>query len=396
MLQCKEKVIPVKQLNHVQKRMLLLLLLLASIAIVATIYFFHVSDTQASQPLLTFIKQREVEYGTDCQAEQFIAEADGTLQEMPTIHTQQLGKQKLIYKIKKGTMLKEYPLVINIRDTQAPIIKLKQEKVIIHVDETFTLMNNLTAVQDPVDGKLQYQKNGKEPEKGYYTIKGEVDSSTAGLSTVEVWAKDRNGNITKKAFHVEVLNDDKKTATEHKKPQEKTPQQPKASKPQPTYIKGILLVNRQHPLPKTFGGSNAKANAALQKLQQAAAEKGYAMELISGYRSYEYQKELYANYVKRDGQAAADRYSAKPGTSEHQSGLAFDVGAIDEAFQDTKSGKWLAKHCATYGFILRYPKGKEAITGYMYEPWHIRYVGEEPAKAIMEQHLTLEEYLGAI
>ena len=93
-------------------------------------------------------------------------------------------------------------------------------------------------------------------------------------------------------------------------------------------------------------------------------------------------------------QAAADRYSARPGHSEHQSGLAMDVGAIDNNYGQTPAGQWLNAHCAEYGFILRYPQGKESITGYMYEPWHIRYVGSAAAEAIMANGLTLEEYLG--
>ena len=116
--------------------------------------------------------------------------------------------------------------------------------------------------------------------------------------------------------------------------------------------------------------------------------------MISGYRSYDYQAQLYNGYVARDGKEAADRYSAQPGKSEHQTGLAFDVGSIDNNYGETAAGRWLAAHCADYGFILRYPPGKEHITGYMYEPWHIRYVGASTARAIMSSGLTLEEYLG--
>ena len=118
------------------------------------------------------------------------------------------------------------------------------------------------------------------------------------------------------------------------------------------------------------------------------------MPLLSGYRSYDYQKSLYENYVARDGEEAANRYSAKPGTSEHQTGLAFDVGEMSWTYGETAAGQWLVNHCAEYGFILRYLPGKEDITGYMYEPWHIRYVGVEHAAAIMSQGITLEEYLG--
>ena len=93
-------------------------------------------------------------------------------------------------------------------------------------------------------------------------------------------------------------------------------------------------------------------------------------------------------------QAEADTFSARPGTSEHQTGLAMDVGWIDDSYGDTPSGKWLAANCYKYGFIIRYPKNKESITGYKYEPWHIRYLGTDIAKDVYDSGLCLEEYLG--
>ena len=112
--------------------------------------------------------------------------------------------------------------------------------------------------------------------------------------------------------------------------------------------------------------------------------------------SYAYQASLYNSYVAQDGQELADTYSARPGHSEHQSGLAFDIGALDNGYGNTPGGRWLNAHCADYGFILRYPAGKESITGYQYEPWHVRYVGKEIASRIMSQGITLEEYLGDV
>lgn len=164
--------------------------------------------------------------------------------------------------------------------------------------------------------------------------------------------------------------------------------------PGPTYIKGILIVNKKYSLPSNFGsGEDATAMAALKKLQAAASSSGYNIPFLSGYRSYSYQQTLYNNYYKKDG-ALADVYSARPGHSEHQTGLGFDVGKIDNNYGETAAGKWLVNNCAKYGFILRYPKDKEYITGYQYEPWHIRYVGVEHATIIMQKGITLEEYLG--
>ena len=118
--------------------------------------------------------------------------------------------------------------------------------------------------------------------------------------------------------------------------------------------------------------------------------------IASGYRSYWDQKSIYNNYVSRDGQANADTYSARPGHSEHQTGLAFDLNSIDDSFSNTYEGQWVHDNCYRFGLILRYPKGKESITGYMYESWHMRYVGVELATKLYNDGdwITLEEYYG--
>ncbi|GFI55891.1 putative carboxypeptidase YodJ [Clostridiales bacterium] len=161
-----------------------------------------------------------------------------------------------------------------------------------------------------------------------------------------------------------------------------------------TYINGVLVVNKTYSLPSNYNpGVDDEANAALQKMFSAAKADGITLEIVSGFRSYDRQTQLYNNYVSRDGVAAADRYSARAGHSEHQTGLAFDLNSLEESFGETKEGKWLKEHCHEYGFIIRYPKEKEEITGYMYEPWHVRYLGEAVAKSVTESGLCLEEYL---
>lgn len=162
-----------------------------------------------------------------------------------------------------------------------------------------------------------------------------------------------------------------------------------------TYINGIMLVNKKYSIPQNYApGLQNIAYSAFLDLKKDAAVAGFNIELLSGYRSYETQERLYNNYVATYGQAEADTFSAKPGTSEHQTGLAMDVGWIDDAYGDTPSGKWLAENCYKYGFIIRYPKNKESITGYKYEPWHIRYLGTDIAKDVYNSGLCLEEYLG--
>ena len=163
-----------------------------------------------------------------------------------------------------------------------------------------------------------------------------------------------------------------------------------------TYVDGILIANKTYSLPADYapGGLTAECQAALDALSAGAAADGLSIYPISTYRSYDYQAGLYERYAARDGYAEADRYSARPGHSEHQTGLAVDVNSLDYDFAYTPEGIWLAAHCAEYGFILRYPEGKEAVTGYRYEPWHIRYLGTETAQKVKDSGLTLEEYLG--
>ena len=128
--------------------------------------------------------------------------------------------------------------------------------------------------------------------------------------------------------------------------------------------------------------------------EKAAAAQGLNIYISSGYRSYSRQQTLYNNYVKSDGKALADTYSSRPGYSEHQTGLCFDLNTIDDSFGNTKESAWLEQHAQEYGFIIRFPKGKDAQTGYQYEPWHLRYLGIDMATKVYNSGLSLEEYLG--
>ena len=162
-----------------------------------------------------------------------------------------------------------------------------------------------------------------------------------------------------------------------------------------TYIDGILIANKTYSLPSTYApGEDATAVAALNKMFAAAKAEGVNLFTVSSYRSYQTQQTLYNNYVARDGVAAADRYSARAGHSEHQTGLAFDLNSLEQSWGETKEGKWLAANCHKYGFIIRYPKDKENVTGYMYEPWHVRYLGVDTATKVYNSGKCLEEYLG--
>ena len=175
-------------------------------------------------------------------------------------------------------------------------------------------------------------------------------------------------------------------------------------------IDGILIVNKSYPLPKgyvpknTYNDATGKrycsdcidkdAYSEYKQMKADATALGLNIWIQSGYRSYELQETLYNNYVNRDGKLAADTYSARPGYSEHQTGLAFDLNSISDDFQYTNEGKWVSENAWKYGFILRYPKSKESITGYKYESWHLRYVGKDLASKLYNNGdwITLEEY----
>ncbi|MDE5584496.1 MAG: M15 family metallopeptidase [Ruminococcus sp.] len=169
-----------------------------------------------------------------------------------------------------------------------------------------------------------------------------------------------------------------------------------------TYIDGVLIANKSYSLPSDFNPDlDQTCLNQFYKLQNDASMEGLNIYLSSGFRSYDTQDYIYNDYVARDGQEKADTYSARPGYSEHQSGLAIDVNQIDDTFIGTPEAVWLEEHCWEYGFILRYPQSKQHITGYKYESWHIRYVGTDmsykihsKAMEMGDPYLTLEEYFG--
>ena len=167
------------------------------------------------------------------------------------------------------------------------------------------------------------------------------------------------------------------------------------------------LVNKHHLLSADYapqveslgagygsGSLRPQAAAAFRAMADAARADGVSLRSVSAYRSYARQESTYNRWLSQDSQASVDTYSARPGASEHQTGLALDINAasLKARFEDTPAYAWLTEHCAEYGFVLRYPQGKERITGYQFEPWHYRYVGVEIARACMDQGLTLEEY----
>lgn len=181
-----------------------------------------------------------------------------------------------------------------------------------------------------------------------------------------------------------------------------------------TFVNGILIVNKTYSLPSNYAPSGAnnkdvcvnclttETMSAFNEMNTVAISEGINLEIRSGYRSYSNQSILYNNYVSRDGKAKADTFSARPGHSEHQTGLAFDACAsnlsrdkcVNSSFDNTEPARWLDKNCYKFGFIIRYPNGKTNYTGYKYESWHLRYVGKDLAEKLYNNGdwISLEEY----
>lgn len=166
-------------------------------------------------------------------------------------------------------------------------------------------------------------------------------------------------------------------------------------------MEGTLIANKEFGLPETYDpGLKTEVSIQFEKMKADVESEGMTIDIGSGYRSYEYQLGVIERNIAAVGEEETMRSVAPAGKSEHQTGLAIDIindepeTNIDESFKDTDEGIWLAANSYKYGFILRYPQGKEEITGYMYEPWHFRYVGEELAAKIFDSGLTLEEYFG--
>ena len=181
----------------------------------------------------------------------------------------------------------------------------------------------------------------------------------------------------------------------------------------------LVLVNKERPLPAGYEPSDLvepnvpfsfdekhekrlmrkEAARALEELFAASQKNGLSLYAVSGYRSYDRQKAIFAYNASKYGEAKANQFSARPGESEHQTGLAMDVSSpavqfdLVEAFGATPEGRWLAENAAQFGFIIRYPKDKTHITQYQYEPWHLRYVGKKAAQEMAARNLTLEEYV---
>lgn len=282
----------------------------------------------------------------------------------------------------------EIEVTLIVKDTTPPVIKGIKNIEMLAYNEKANMLENISA-----------SDNSGEIVK--VTVEGKYNTEKPGEYTLYYTAKDSSGNIAKEKFVLTVKEN-------------KNVKISKTSKGNTiknyygiTYIDDVIVVNKTYNLPSTFAPNNLSTlngyikvvdyvKDAFNKLKSDATSLGLNIYASSGYRSYSNQEYIYNRYVKADGQEKADTYSARAGHSEHQTGLAIDLNTIDSSFENTSESNWLKENCHNYGFIIRYPKGKSDITGYKYEPWHIRYVGVDLATKLYNNGnwITMEEYYG--
>ena len=371
-----------------KKRIVLLLLIIISLVIIFLTITNNKNNNNENNTIKLDIILKEnlkTEINNEIKISDFISKINtGKLVSKDTIiDTSKLGVKNIDIEILYNKLLYNYSFNIEIVDTTNPIIESKEE-LSTYIGKEIDLLKDIS-VND----------NSKEDIKP--TIEGIYDFNKVGTYNLKYVAIDSSNNKTTKEFILKVM-EEPKTNNNNNSTNSKTSKGYEIKIINGvTYVDGVLIANKTYSLPSTFGNGLTKETiTAFNNMKADASVIGLSLINSSGYRSYYDQKYIYNNYVKRDGQENADRYSARPGHSEHQTGLAFDLNSIDMSFDNTPESNWVKNNCFKYGLIIRYPKEKEYITGYMYEPWHLRYVGIELATKLYNKGnwITLEEYFG--
>lgn len=306
-------------------------------------------------------------------------------------------KDKEIFILKKRVKVNDKYITFNTNDMYddyfITYVKAKSISSSNNINMTVGDKRNLNIKINPSNATSNDLKY--EYDKKIISINGDVVTALKkGETTIKITMKSED--ITKE-IKIKVKEKEKETIKEEKKEEVEENSNKLEVIDGITYVDGIMIVNKTYSLPSSYnpGGLTDEFMDAFYEMQAAASLDNIYLFVASGFRDYDYQVELYNAYVERDGKEAADTYSARPGYSEHQTGLAADINAADDSFNDTAEAKWMDENAYKYGFIIRFPKGKESYTGYVYESWHLRYVGKEFAKKIHDAGgISLEEYFG--
>ena len=296
-------------------------------------------------------------------------------------------------------------------------MKFDKDSVTVEVGDVYNSVLKFTPEDITYTGAIYYTSDSSVAS---VTNEGVITAKSAGNCTIEAYYENDYRLVA--SMEVTVIDpfpitSQETTAPETPSPETTTPDTepepepetdpPASSTPAPapeysgshkmevidgiTYFDGVMIANKTYTLPASY---NPEAMDAFYDMQAAAAADGISLWILSSFRSYEDQDVIYNRYVAQDGRDAADTYSSRPGHSDHQTGYTFDLNSLEQDFQYDPAGQWLDKNCYKYGFIIRYPKGKESSTGYMYEPWHVRYIGVDLATKVTQSGLSLEEYFG--
>ncbi len=300
-------------------------------------------------------------------------------------------------------------------------MKFDKDSVTVEVGDVYNSVLKFTPEDITYTGAIYYTSDSSVAS---VTNEGVITAKSAGNCTIEAYYENDYRLVA--TMEVTVIDSfpitsQETTAPETPSPETTTPDTepepepetdpPASSMPAPapeysgshkmevidgiTYFDGVMIANKTYTLPASYNpGVQPEAMDAFYDMQAAAAADGISLWILSSFRSYEDQDVIYNRYVAQDGRDAADTYSSRPGHSDHQTGYTFDLNSLEQDFQYDPAGQWLDKNCYKYGFIIRYPKGKESSTGYMYEPWHVRYIGVDLATKVTQSRLSLEEYFG--
>lgn len=367
-------------------QILLVVLLLAGLA--GGGYYLY--EKKQHTPVIVHSYLNNVEINSSIQLSDInIKLENGTLMNATdTLNTTSLGEKSITLLLKnEHGYVNEHELYYTVIDTTNPTISNVKD-LTIQQGGLFDAWKGIE-VTDNSQGTITQN------------LEGSYDIDKIGTYPLTYLAVDESGNETRESFQLNIVERELQDLTHEYLWEDQTIITDNGFTLQiidhVPYIDGIVIVNKTYSIPASYGnGLTQETTDALNTMRQDAAALGYNIYNSSGFRSYEYQKGLYNRYCAKRGQAKADTFSARPGFSEHQTGLSLDLNTIDQEFASTPEGEWVTNNCQNYGFIIRYPKDKDHITGYIYEPWHIRYVGTELAQKLYNNGdwITLEEYYG--
>ena len=396
----------------------LVLLLICALAGVGTYFFIKSKQLNVSFKKDIVVSLNDEVYNTD-----YVVDLDNgeIVNKKEVINTATTGTKTITLTIRDFFgKEKDYSFDIKIIDDEKPTISSK-DKFTTEVGTKIDLLKDVVVTD-----------NSKEDIKA--TIEGDYNFDKPGTYKLKYVAQDRSGNEASKDFELTVTKkvvvepkvESVQKTNKSKSSTKKTTSNSSGTKPINgtssslngtktskgytitvkngiTYINGIMIANKTYPLPKSYGpgGLTSATKAAADEMIAAAKKDGVDLYVASGFRSYATQNNLWTGRKNSRGLAAADAGTARPGHSEHQTGLAFDMcgsgsGCITSEYHNSKGAKWMTANAYKFGLILRYPSGKQSITGYKYESWHFRYVGKDLAAKLYNNGnwITLEEYFG--